>query len=173
MKYKNADYLARQERAQRAVSAVAKLAGWTFEDHGEVMPPALRPYRYCPTADVILIPWCGGHFSPILNALREIRCTVLLVMPGVTTIGTSTLYVSVIGWAKGEMCRHDELRLWSVDGRSFWLLPDPEGGSPDGPGFDLASGQLRPVMVRPWNDEYESGFGFGHADSVLMSMDAL
>lgn len=173
MKYKNPDYLARQVRARRGASALGKLAGWNLANYSELIPPALQEYGYDPTADVFVIPWSGRALAPIMAALREVRSTAVLVMPGMTTIGTPTYYFSVIGWTKGEVCRHDQLRLWSLDERSFWLSSDFDGGSSHGCGYELASAPLHPAMSPPWRDEHEHGFGFGCADILLMKMDAL
>lgn len=90
MKYKNPDYLARQVRARRGASALGKLAGWNLANYSELIPPALQEYGYDPTADVFVIPWSGRALAPIMAALREVRSTAVLVMPGITTIGTPT-----------------------------------------------------------------------------------
>ena len=150
--------------------ALAKLAGWRFVVRPELLPRPFGDALYDPEADLVLLAWAEGEaFGAVADALRDIRVSAVMVMPGRTTRGEATLYVSLARCARGEVHWHHGLRLWVNAGDDAWLVPDPDGDEPDGACFRLARAPLRPAAP-PWMDLDERDFGFSNADIQLVHL---
>ncbi len=146
--------------------AIARLAGWRFERRPE-LPPVLAGYPYDPAADVVLIPSTTERGSGLVaRAVREVRCTAVMVAPGCTTQGDFTLYATITRAAGGDVHEHRGLRLWMDWQDACWLAPDPDGDDPLAACFRLDARSPRPTGA-PWADEQEHEFGFGNADLQL------
>lgn len=161
---------ANHSHALSAALALAKLAGWRFVSRPELLPRPFADALYDPEADMVLLAWAEGEaFGAVADALRDIRCSAVMAMPGRTTRGDATLYVSLARCARGEVHWHHGLRLW-VNARDVpWLVPDPDGDEPDGACFRLERAPLRPAAP-PWMEVDEKDFGFGNADIQLFHL---
>jgi hypothetical protein len=150
--------------------AVARLAGWSFVDRPELLSPQFADALYDPGADLVLLAWAEGEaFGVIADGLRDIRGAAVIVMPGRTLRGETTLYMSLARRAQGEVHWHHGLRLWINARDDAWLVPDPDGDEPDGACFRLMRAPLRPAGP-PWADLRERGFGLGNADMQLLRL---
>ena len=162
-------YTTRATRAihRHAVSgalALAMLGGWRFVSRPELLPRLFAEAYYEPEAELVLLAWAAGDaFGLVADALREIRGSAVMVMPGRTITREATLYVSIARCARGELHWHHGLRLWVNPRGDAWLVPDPDGDEPDGACFRLVRAPLRPA-VPPWMGRDERDFGFGNAD---------
>src|SRR5690606_13083320 len=103
----------------------------------------------------------------LTNAVRDARTTVLLIEPGSTTDGKSTFYFTVIICRHGKVEHHPAMRLWASVERKLYLVPDPDGGEPEGECFVLDRGVRAAPLPTP--TEIERDFGLMHADAVLLA----
>ena len=157
-------------QAMSGALALAKLAGWRFVGRPELLPRPFADALYDPEADLVLLAWAEGEaFGAVADALRDIRGSAVMVMPGRTTRGEATLYVSIARCSRGQVHWHHGLRLWVNARDDAWLVPDPDSDEPDGACFRLAPAPLRPAAP-PWMDLDEKDFGFGNADIQLFHL---
>ena len=161
---------ANENHAVSGALALAKLAGWRFVGRPELLPRPFANALYDPEAGLVLLAWAEGEaFGAVADALREIRGSAVMAMPGRTTRGEATLYVSLARCARGKVHWHHGLRLWVNARDEAWLVPDPDGDEPGGACFRLARAPLRPA-ARPWLDLEEHDFGLNNADIQLFHL---
>ncbi len=168
MKYKNDDYRAREAYARDCAIRLAAHVGWVFASRPELLPPALRDYLCELSAQLILIPWAGGRLPAIEAAVRETRCTALILAPGATNTGLSTIYFTIVRCAAGKVHRHAALRLWANASGDLFLVPDPHGDDPHASCFAMGRQGIVPAEA-PWTDPIRHGFGFGNADALMLA----
>ena len=161
---------ANHSHALSGALGLAKLAGWRFVVRLELLLLPFGDALYDPEADLVVLAWAEGEaFGPVADALRDLRVSAVMVMPGRTTRGEATLYVSLARCARGTVHWHHGLRLWVNAQDDAWLVPDPDGDEPDAACFRLARAPLRPTTP-PWVDLHEQDFGFGNADLQLFHL---
>jgi hypothetical protein len=164
MKYKNIIHRAREAHARDCAIRMAAHVGWVFESRPELLPPAVRDFFCEPSAELILIPWGGGCLAGIETAVRETRCAALLLEPGATNAGLSTIYFTVVRCAGGKLLRHSALRLWANAEDTLFLVPDPDGDDLDACWFRVSERGIDPSEA-PWTGPFD--YGFGHADALV------
>jgi hypothetical protein len=147
---------------------LAAYAGWVFSSQPQLLPSIVRDYLCELSAQLLVIPWGGGPLVGVEEAVRETRCTALVVEPGVTKTGLTTVYFKLIRCVGGELQRHTALRLWANQNDDLFLIPDPDGK--DAHGSCCAVGRLgiEPAEM-PWSGPFEHGFGLGHADALMLA----
>ncbi|MEW9853899.1 hypothetical protein [Novosphingobium sp. M1R2S20] len=168
MKYKNDVHRAREAHARDCASKLAAHVGWAFASRPELLPPAVRDYFYEPSAQLVLIPWAGERMVGVESAVRETRCTALILEPGATNAGLATSYFTVVRCAGGKVHRHPALRLWASLSDALCLVPDPYGDDPEGSCFAVSRQGIVPAEA-PWTNALEHGFGFGNADALMLA----
>jgi hypothetical protein len=150
--------------------AIAKLAGWQFTERPERFAQQLADTLYDPVADLVLVPWAEGTaFGTVAQVIGEIRSSAVMVMPGRTTKGEVTFYVSIARCARGQIHWHHGLRVWIGERDDAWLVPDPDGDDLEGACFPLTRAPLRPAG-RPWSHPQMHRFGFSNADMQLREL---
>ena len=84
--------------------ALARLGDWRFVSRPELLPRLFAEAYYEPEAELVLLAWASGDaFGLVADALREIRGSAMMVMPGRTITGEATLYVSIAQCARGGL----------------------------------------------------------------------
>lgn len=167
MKYKSADYRAREAHARSWAQNLAKRAGWTFTNRLELLPPVLRQGFYDPDAHLVVMGSAGDLPWGLKAAVTEARCTALVVEPGFAMVGFFTCTFTLLRCADGQVHWHSGLQLWMSRDERLFLVPDPYGDNPAGECFALESQQIRPCAT-PWSSLFERGHGLGQAEAILM-----
>lgn len=168
MKYKNQKYQAREAHARDCAMKLADLAGWVFALRPELLPIALRDHFYEPSAQLVLIPSAGGNLPGLETGVRETRCTALIVQPGATSMGLATVYFTIVRCGDGRVHWHPALRLWAGVNDDLFLAPDRDCRGLVENCFSVTRRGIQPATT-PWTCAVEEGFGFGNADTLMLT----
>lgn len=167
MKYKNADYRAREAHARTLVQTLAQRAGWTFTSRIELLPPVLWEGFYDPDAHLVVMGSAGDLPWGLKAGVGEARCTTLVAQPGFAMAGYVTCTFTLLRCAGEEVHWHSGLKVWADKDEGLFLVPDPLGHDPDGECFALEPRDIRPC-TRPWSTPLESGHGLRRGEQILM-----
>ena len=167
MKYKNEEYRAREGGALKAAQNLAASACYRTFAEPAITPPELRDGLNVPAENLFLLPSGGAHPHWIERAVREIRCTLLIIEPGSTMDGSPTFYFTLLRCVGGQVRWHRALRLWMNWDGKLYLVPDHEDPEAESVFFELEGG-IRPA-ARPWEAEPVRDFGLRHADAMLLA----
>lgn len=167
MKYKNDEYRAREGGALKAAQNLAASACYRTFAEPAITPPELRDGLNVPAENLFLLPSGGAHPHRIENAVREIRCTLLIIEPGSTMDGSPTFFFTLLRCVGGQVRWHRALPLWMHWDGKLYLVPDHEDPEAESAFFELERG-IRPAD-RPWTDENDRDFGLRHADAMSLA----
>ena len=156
----------RASAGEEAARVLARMAGWTTEACGAVLPPVLGVYRYSEPAGIIISHWRRDiSFGKLLDAVRQTRTDILMLEPGYTNSSRKTYYLSLILARGGEVRIHRGLRLWSADFDSqLWLIADPKDRDLDPCFFSIAPGGVKHEAGAPFGDSVSAEAGLRIAD---------
>ena len=167
MKYKNEEYRAREGGALKAAQNLAIRACYrTFSDPA-ITPTELQDALNVPAENLFLLPCGGAHPYRIEQAVRDLRCSLLIIESGSTMDGSPTFYFTLLRCVNGQVRWHRALRLWMHWDEGLFLVPDPEDAGAEAEFFVLDRG-VRPAK-RPWPNDIERDFGLRHADAMLLA----
>jgi len=167
MKNENDKSRARYARAYKAVQTLCSMLCYRTEQAAAFMPRPLQEGVNFPAENLCLLPTADGYTYDLTDAVRETRTAVLVVEPGSTTDGRPTFYFTLILCRNGEVEQHSAMRLWVSIDKKFYLVPDPDGGDPDGECFALDRGVR--TAAAPWPTTVDRIFGLAHADALLLT----
>ena len=167
MKYQNDEYRAREGGALKAVQNLAVRACYRTFAEPAITPPQLQTALNVPAENLFLLPCGGEHPYRLEQAVREIRCTLLIIEPGSTMDDSPTFYFTLLRLVGGQARWHRALRLWMSWDDSLFLVSDPEDPSIEPEYFVLERG-VRPAK-RPWQTHIDRDFGLRHADAMLLA----
>ena len=167
MKYPNEEYRARVGGALKAAQNLSMRACYRTFAEPAITPPELREALNVPAENLFLLPWSGAHPHRIEGAVRELRCSLLIIEPGSTMAGSPTFYFTLLRCAGGQVRWHRALRLWTdLDGDLF-LVPDPDDPEAEPDCFELKCGVR--AHEKPWSGKDDLAFGLRQADAILLA----
>ena len=102
-----------------------------------------------------------------VQAVREIRCMLLIIEPGSNMDGSPTFYFTLLRCVNGQVRWHRALRLWRHWDGGLFLVSDPGDPGAETEFFVIEQG-IRPAE-RPWASEVDRDFGLRHADAMLLA----
>lgn len=111
MKYKTANYRARETHARTWAQTLAQRAGWTFTSRHELLPPVLCQGFYNPDAHLVVMGSAGDLPWGLKAGVAEARCTTLVVEPVFATAGFINCYFTLLRCAGGNVHWHGGLKL--------------------------------------------------------------
>jgi hypothetical protein len=166
MKYKTDEHRAREGGALKATQNLAVQACYRTCPELSITPPQLQD-ALVPAEDLFLLPSGGEHPYCLEQAVREIRCTLLIIEAGSTMDGSPTFYFTLLRCVDGQVRWRRALRLWMHWDGELSLVTDPEGPGAEPEFFVLERG-VRPGS-KPWKTDIDRDFGLRHADAMLLA----
>ncbi|MXP42089.1 hypothetical protein GRI75_10600 [Altererythrobacter soli] len=167
MKYKTDEHRAREGGALKAAQNLAVHACYRTSPELSITPPQLQEALNVPAQDLFLLPSGGEHPYRLEQAVRETRCTLLIIEPGSTMDGLPTFYFTLLRFVGGQVRWHRALPLWIHWDGALFLVPDPEDSGAEAEFFVLERG-VRPAR-KPWETAVDRDFGLRHADAILLA----
>lgn len=167
MKYPNDKYRAREGRALKAAQNLAAKACYRTFAEPAITPTQLRDALNVPAENLFLLPSGGDHPYRLEQAVREIRCMLLIIEPGSNMDGSPTFYFTLLRCVNGQVRWHRALRLWRHWDGGLFLVSDPGDPGAETEFFVIEQG-IRPAE-RPWASEVDRDFGLRHADAMLLA----
>ena len=102
MKYPNDKYRAREGRALKAAQNLAAKACYRTFAEPAITPTQLRDALNVPAENLFLLPSGGDHPYRLEQAVREIRCMLLIIEPGSNMDGSPTFYFTLLRCVNGR-----------------------------------------------------------------------